>query len=182
MARAALAVVLCATLVAALSTALGGGSRREAAASSSSPAASTASASTSAAVADGPRPPHVVFLLADDLGYNDLGFSHAGGGAPRIESPALDALAAQGVVLTNVYAMPMCTATRAALLTGRHPTRTGLHHFVLLASQPTGLPLDVTLLPEVARWRAALLLLCERRDGSARCLGIVFNREPGATV
>jgi arylsulfatase B len=97
-----------------------------------------------------PSPPHIVFILADDLGYNDVGFSWQPGGLHgRIETPRLDSLAARSgtVLLSNLYAMPFCTPTRAALMTGLHPTRTGLHHFVILTSQPTGLPLDNNVPP-----------------------------------
>ena len=112
-----------------------------------------------------PSPPHIVFILADDLGHNDLGFSWTDASVEepplpfathgRIPTPHIDALVAQpgSVVLSDVYSMPMCTPTRAALLTGVHPTKLGLHHFVLLASQGTGLPLGVPTLPEKLKER-----------------------------
>lgn len=86
------------------------------------------------------RPPNLIVFLADDLGRNDVGYAHRDGGPGRIASPRIDALAAESLVLDRFYAQPMCTPTRAALMTGRHAYRTGLAYFVLLANQGTGLP------------------------------------------
>src|SRR5262245_37346038 len=66
--------------------------------------------------------PNIVFLLADDLGYGDLGCY----GCPDIRTPNLDALARQGVRLTSFYSNgPECTPTRTALMTGRYQQRVG---------------------------------------------------------
>ncbi|KAH8053767.1 sulfuric ester hydrolase [Aureococcus anophagefferens] len=86
------------------------------------------------------RPPNLIVFLADDLGRNDVGYAHRDGGPGRIASPRIDALAAESLVLDRFYAQPMCTPTRAALMTGRHAYKTGLAYFVLLANQGTGLP------------------------------------------
>jgi arylsulfatase A-like enzyme len=68
----------------------------------------------------GDRTPNLVFILADDLGWADL----ACYGSDLHETPHLDQLAAQGVRFTNAYsAAPVCTPTRASLLTGKHPAR-----------------------------------------------------------
>ncbi|KAH8043614.1 sulfuric ester hydrolase [Aureococcus anophagefferens] len=72
------------------------------------------------------RPPNLIVFLADDLGRNDVGYAHRDGGPRRIASPRIDALAAESLVLDRFYAQPMCTPTRAALMTGRHAYRTGL--------------------------------------------------------
>ena len=65
-----------------------------------------------------------MILLADDLGYGDLGCY----GHPTIRTPHLDRMAAQGIKLTQFYAAHLCTPSRAALLTGRLPIRSGLNH------------------------------------------------------
>src|SRR2546422_9696891 len=69
------------------------------------------------------RPPNVVILFADDLGYGDLGCY----GHPSIRTPHLDKMAAEGMKFTNFYvAAAVCTPSRAALLTGRLPLRSGM--------------------------------------------------------
>lgn len=74
------------------------------------------------------RPPHILVILADDMGWADLG--HDGS---QIDTPNLDRLAQEGMKLTRFYASaPMCSPTRAALLTGRYPHSVGMPE---LASQ-----------------------------------------------
>jgi len=73
------------------------------------------------------KPPNILFLLADDLGFGDLGCF----GNPVIRTPVLDRLAEEGVRLTQAYAAsPNCSPARAALLTGRMPYRVGIYDFV----------------------------------------------------
>src|SRR6266851_10332942 len=74
------------------------------------------------AAAQATPPPNIVIILADDLGYGDLGAF----GAPNIRTPRLDAMAAQGQKWTNFYVQPVCSPSRAALLTGRLPIRSGM--------------------------------------------------------
>ncbi|MEQ8557510.1 MAG: sulfatase [Henriciella sp.] len=72
------------------------------------------------------RPPNVVFILADDLGFNDI--STFGGGVANgaVQTPNIDRLARQGVIFTNAYSgTASCAPSRAMLMTGRYPTRTG---------------------------------------------------------
>jgi arylsulfatase A-like enzyme len=67
-------------------------------------------------------PPNVVIILADDLGYGDLGIF----GSPNNRTPRLDAMAAEGQKWTSFYVQPVCSPSRAALLTGRLPVRNGM--------------------------------------------------------
>jgi arylsulfatase A-like enzyme len=92
------------------------------------------------------RRPNFVVLFADDLGYGDLGsFGH-----PTIATPNLDRMAAEGLKLTSFYAMPLCTPSRAALLTGRYPMRSGLYR-VLFPPDTGGMPASEVTLAEALR-------------------------------
>jgi arylsulfatase A len=87
-----------------------------------------------------PHPPNVVFMLADDLGWSDLGCY----GADLHETPHLDRLAREGVRFTQAYAMPVCSPTRASILTGRHAARL---HFTIWREGALQSPHDQPLLP-----------------------------------
>src|SRR6476619_5522748 len=68
------------------------------------------------------RPPNIIHIVADDVGYDDLSCY----GAPKLKTPNLDKLAAQGMRFTNFYApASTCTPTRAALMTGCYAQRVG---------------------------------------------------------
>ena len=64
--------------------------------------------------------PHILFVLVDDLGWSDVSFHGS-----KIKTPNVDKLAAEGVILDNYYVQPICTPTRASLLSGRYPIHTG---------------------------------------------------------
>lgn len=64
------------------------------------------------------QPPHIIFLLADDLGWNDVGYHGKAGSL--IKTPFIDKLARQGVRLENYYVQPTCSPTRSQLMTGRY--------------------------------------------------------------
>ncbi|MYD99058.1 MAG: sulfatase-like hydrolase/transferase [Gammaproteobacteria bacterium] len=75
----------------------------------------------------GDRPPNVIVILADDLGYNDISLTNGGAADGSLETPNIDSIAANGVVFTNGYAgNAVCSPSRAALMTGRYSTRFGL--------------------------------------------------------
>ncbi len=91
--------------------------------------------------------PNFVILLADDLGYGDLGVQ----GHPKIKTPRIDRMAAEGVRLREFYsAAPTCTPARAALLTGRYPARSGLVR-VLLPKEKRGIPASEITLAEALK-------------------------------
>ncbi len=84
-----------------------------------------------------PLRPNIVFIMADDLGNADLGYR---GG--EIKTPNIDRLASEGVRLEDFYGEPVCTPSRAALMTGRYPMRYGLQtssssRATLTACRPT---------------------------------------------
>ena len=70
--------------------------------------------------------PNIVFILADDMGFYDVGFN----GSTDFHTPNLDQLAKNGTVLTAMYGQPVCSPSRATLLTGRYPTHTGVYRTV----------------------------------------------------
>ena len=109
--------------------------------------AASASALASAA-APANAAPNIVFILCDDLGYGDLGCYGS-----NIRTPNLDRLASEGVRFTNFCAAdPVCSPSRAALLTGRYPTRVGVPR-VLFPNDPDGLNLDETTLANSLKTR-----------------------------
>src|SRR5438093_11979166 len=76
--------------------------------------------------AQGAPRPHIVYIVADDLGWKDVGFHGS-----DIKTPNIDRLAQAGARLEQFYVQPMCTPTRAALMTGRYPFRYGLQTLVI---------------------------------------------------
>ena len=88
--------------------------------------------------------PNIVIMLADDLGYGDLGVT----GAPDIQTPHIDGLAAEGVRFTHAYANgPVCSPTRAALLSGQYQQRTGVDRVLYATERDVGMALTNRLLP-----------------------------------
>ena len=90
------------------------------------------------------KKPNIIYILTDDIGYGELG-SQGGGGVRGASTPRLDKMADEGLLLNGFYSEPSCTPTRVALMTGRHPVRTGLTD-VIFPGNPAGLaPGEVTI-------------------------------------
>ncbi len=72
------------------------------------------------------RPPNVILIMADDLGYNDITLNGGGAAGGALKTPNIDALGLEGAIFSNGYAgNATCAPSRAALMTGRYPTRFG---------------------------------------------------------
>ena len=94
------------------------------------------------------RKPNVIIILADDLGYGDVGCN----GSTHIRTPNIDRLAAEGARLTDFYASAnVCTPSRAGLLTGRYAIRSGLAHEVIQPADTTGLPPGEITIPKALK-------------------------------
>lgn len=91
--------------------------------------------------------PNILYIVADDIGWKDLGFQ----GCADIKTPNLDKLAASGARLQQFYVQPFCTPTRAALMTGRYPLRYGLQTIVIPSKGTYGLSTDEYLLPQALK-------------------------------
>jgi arylsulfatase A-like enzyme len=98
------------------------------------------------APAEGAPRPNIVYIVVDDMGWRDVGFQGS-----DIATPNIDRLATEGAVLADFYVLPMCTPTRAALMTGRYPLRYGLQTGVIPAAGTYGIPLDEYLLPQALK-------------------------------
>jgi arylsulfatase A len=109
----------------------------------------------------GPRPPNIILILVDDLGWRDVGFM----GNTFVETPQIDRLAKTGMVFSQAYASaPNCAPTRACLLSGQYPPRHGIYtvvdprqpagsawHKLLAAHSESELATEVVTLPEALR-------------------------------
>ncbi|MDG2052136.1 MAG: arylsulfatase [Myxococcota bacterium] len=88
-------------------------------------------------------PPSIVVIVADDLGWNDVGYHGS-----EIRTPNIDRLADRGVELDRFYVQPICSPTRASLMTGKASARLGIYR-PLSKLDPGGLPLEDRILPQV---------------------------------
>lgn len=105
-----------------------------------------------------PEKPNIVLIMADDLGYGDMSCY----GNPTLRTPNLDRMAAEGIKFTQFYvAAPVCTPSRAALLTGCYPKRVGLHQHVLFPHSEKGIHSNEITLAE----------MCKEKGYKTACIG-----------
>ncbi len=98
---------------------------------------------------------NIVYFLIDDLGFADCGFN----GGTDIRTPNIDKLAKEGAVLKSFYVQPVCSPTRAALMTGRYATHTGVYN-VVRPGAPWGLPLAERILPQALKEAGYSTAIC----------------------
>lgn len=90
----------------------------------------------------------VFLMLADDWGSYDASYRiRALGRTPDVLTPHIDALAANGLTLQNYYVQPICSPTRASLLSGRYSIHTGCEHRLFGSFEPSCIPVDFPLMP-----------------------------------
>src|SRR6266850_4123213 len=99
--------------------------------------------------------PNMVFILSDDQGWADVGWH-----GKEIKTPNLDQLAASGARLEQFYVQPVCSPTRAALMTGRYPMRHGLQVGVVRPWAEYGLPLEERTLPQALKSAGYTTAIC----------------------
>jgi len=89
-----------------------------------------------------PGQPNVVIILADDMGWKDVGYNGS-----EIQTPNIDALASGGVTLARYYTQPSCSPARASLMTGQAAVRTGIY-IPIDKNNENSLPLDLKIMPQ----------------------------------
>lgn len=97
-----------------------------------------------AVVSQSAKKPNIIIILADDLGWGDVGFHGS-----DIKTPNIDQLAREGVILNRYYTAPVCSPTRAGLLTGRYPNRYGLRETVVPPWSDFGVDTTEEYLPQM---------------------------------
>nr|XP_033815391.1 arylsulfatase A isoform X1 [Geotrypetes seraphini]XP_033815392.1 arylsulfatase A isoform X1 [Geotrypetes seraphini]XP_033815393.1 arylsulfatase A isoform X1 [Geotrypetes seraphini]XP_033815394.1 arylsulfatase A isoform X1 [Geotrypetes seraphini]XP_033815395.1 arylsulfatase A isoform X1 [Geotrypetes seraphini] len=136
------------------------------------------------------HPPNIVLIFADDLGYGDPGCY----GHPSSLTPNLDLLAAEGLRFTDFYSSsPVCSPSRAALLTGRYQTRSGIYPGVFYPGSRGGLPLSEITIAEmlkmqgyataiVGKWHLGVGVngsFLPTRQGFDHFLGVPYSHDQG---
>ena len=135
--------------------------------------------------------PNFIFILIDDQGYYDLGCY----GATEVKTPRIDAMAKEGIRFTDYYAAaPICSPSRAGLLTGCYPRRVGNEIWVHRADSPTGINPDELTLPEllkdngyktacIGKWHLGFHEpFLPRNQGFDHYFGLLHNLDPVETV
>ncbi len=135
--------------------------------------------------------PNFIFILVDDQGYYDLGCY----GATEVKTPRIDAMAKEGIRFTDYYAAaPICSPSRAGLLTGCYPRRVGSAIWVHRADSPTGIHPDELTLPEllkdngyktacIGKWHLGFHEpFLPRNQGFDHYFGLLHNLDPVETL
>lgn len=94
-----------------------------------------------------PQHPHVLVIMADDVGWDDVGYH----GSTGILTPNIDVLAADGVIINDYYTSQLCTPSRSAFLSGVHPINSGDQHYVITTGEPRAFSLSHPLIPQVLK-------------------------------
>jgi arylsulfatase A len=146
----------------------------------SSAAPSAAWLATAAALPASRRKPNFIVVLCDDLGFGDVGAM----GGRTIRTPNIDRMARGGTVLTDYYAPAnICTPSRAGLLTGRYPIRTGLAWQVIMAGDKRGFPLsELTIPAELKSAGYASALMGKWHLGHVAPYSATSRSTPGASA
>ena len=92
------------------------------------------------------KKPNIIIILVDDMGWGDVGFHGS-----EIKTPNIDELAEEGTVLNHFYTSPICSPTRAGLMTGRYPDRFGLRETVIPPWSNFGVDVDEKFLPQLLK-------------------------------
>ncbi|XP_067658829.1 arylsulfatase B-like [Haliotis asinina] len=87
--------------------------------------------------------PNILFIVADDLGWNDVGYQN-----PDMKTPNIDKLATEGIIFENAYVQPLCTPSRTAFMSGMYPFHAGTQHATIHRGQAACVPLNYTFLPQ----------------------------------
>ena len=137
------------------------------------------------------HPPNIIFILVDDQGYYDLGCY----GATEVKTPRIDAMAKAGTRFTDYYAAaPICSPSRAGLLTGCYPRRVGNEIWVHRADSRFGIHPEELTLPEllktggyatacIGKWHLGFHeLFLPRKQGFDRYFGLLHNLDPVEAV
>ncbi|WAR03687.1 ARSI-like protein [Mya arenaria] len=90
--------------------------------------------------------PNIIFILADDLGWNDVSWNN-----PDVQMPTLDKLARKGVIFNSSYTQPTCSPSRGAIMTGYYPYHLGMQKGIVRYYQPKHLPEDKPTIAEALR-------------------------------
>ena len=118
------------------------------------------------------RPPNIIFIVTDDMGFNDISYYGGGASGSDMQTPHIDALAHEGVAFTNGYAgTAVCAPSRAMIMTGRYATRFGFNFTPTccllsdLSQRIVGLRDHIRTfrLIEMLRCRLMTILVCPRR-------------------